>query len=67
MSEQTYFKKYMKNKEKVRAWYKSHKKFRKLKLWCYEEENPSGDIWKEIMEEQLYESQFDTKLKRSIW
>ena len=67
MIEQTYFKKYMKNKLKVRAWHKSNKRFRELKLWCYEQENLSGDIWKNIMEEQLYESQFDTKLKRSIW
>ena len=63
----TYFKKYMKNKLKVRKWYKSNKQFRELKLWSYAKENLTGDIWEELIDEQIYEPMLDTKLKRSIW
>ena len=62
-----YFKKYMKNKLKVRKWYKSNKQFRELKLWGYAKENLTGDIWEDLIDEQIYEPQLDTKLKRSIW
>ena len=62
-----YFKKYMKNKLKIRKWYKSNKQFRELKLWGYTGEGLTGDIWEDLIMEQIYEPQLNTKLKRSIW
>ncbi|MFW6311661.1 MAG: hypothetical protein ACOC1K_05435 [Nanoarchaeota archaeon] len=62
-----YFKKYLKNKKKCRKWYAADKKYREIVLWSYGKDNIGGDIWEDIMDEQLYEPELDTRLKRKIW
>lgn len=62
-----YFDEYIKLKKSCRKWHKAPKKFKQLRLWSYDKACLTGDIWEDIIDEQLYEPIIKSKLTNSIW
>jgi hypothetical protein len=62
-----YFKNYMKLKLMLRKWHKTPKKFKEINMYQYGKDNMGTGIWKDIIDEQMYEPMIKTKFTATIW
>ena len=70
-----YFRQYMDNKRKLRAWYFADKKYKGIKyknfgLFTFKKNNDDtivNNIWYNIMQEQVNEPIIKTRLYNKIW